>query len=495
MSARYFLAFDLGAESGRTMLGLFDEGRIQIKELNRFQNKMIDITGHLHWDVLELFEEIKRGMRLCATEVTPEIESIAIDTWGVDFALLGRDGSILGFPYTYRDNRTNNAMEGFLKRISREHIYQLTGIQLIQINSLFQLYSMVRDKSPLLKVARDLLFMPDLFNYLLTGIHKTEFTIATTSQLYNPRKRDWDDELFRALGLSRKIMEEIISPGTTVGNISGAIRQEAGLGEVPVIATASHDTASAVAAVPAEGRDWAYISSGTWSLVGVESEEPILTEKAMRFNFTNEGGVEGTFRFLKNVMGLWLVQQCKKAWARNQDYTYEELTQLAAAAPPFKAFIDPDCQEFLNPKDMPAAVGQFCKKTKQILLKTPGDIIRCILESLALKYRFVLDELREVYPHSINKIHIIGGGTQNHLLCQWTADATGLPVIAGPIEAAAIGNIMIQALGLGYLTSLREVRDTIRDSFELARYEPRKRKDWDTAYERFQGIVLKGDSA
>lgn len=484
----YFLAFDIGADSGRAMLGRLENRNLQIKELSRFPNGMVLVLGHWHWNIFRLFEEVKRGMKLCASEEKIQPQSVAFDTWGVDFALLARDGSFLGLPFAYRDQRTEGAMEEFFKKVSRERIYQLTGIQFLQFNSLFQLFSMMRDKSPLLEVASDLLFMPDAFNYFFTGKKKTEFTFATTSQLYNPRKRDWDDELFAALGISKSIMQEIVQPGTVIGSLSKAISQETGMHDMPVVAVASHDTGSAVAAVPAEGEDWAYISSGTWSLMGVETQEPIINGQALELNFTNEGGFGRTFRFLKNIVGFWLLQECRRSWARERLFSYDELTDMAASAPTFKALVEPDWGEFLNPSDMPEAIRRFCQKTKQKIPESPAEFTRCILESLALKYRLTLDQLSQISPRPIRRIHVIGGGAKNCLLNQFTANATGLPIVAGPAEATAIGNIMVQALALGHFSSHAEIRKVISRSFAATRYEPQDTKNWDSAYERFKDI-------
>jgi len=491
MNTHYYIGIDLGASSGRTVLGTLENKILTVKELNRFHNSAINLNGSLHWNVVELFEQMKKGLDVCARDVTTSPDSMALDTWGVDYGLLARDGSVVGFPYAYRDGRTNNAMEEFFARIPRERVYALTGNQFMQFNTLFQLFAMVRDDSPLVKIVSDLLFIPDLFNYLFTGVKKSEFTISTTSQVYNPQKKDWDAELLEALGLPKSIMQEIVQPGTVIGNLADAVCQEIRIDPVPVIATASHDTASAVAAVPANSdENWAYISSGTWSLVGVELPEPIINEKTLEFNFTNEGGIEGTFRFLKNVAGLWLVQECRRFWSKEKMYSFGDLTKMAAEAAPFQAVIDPDHQDFLNPVDMPGAIRNYVNKTGQTIGDKPGDVIRVALESLALKYRFVLDQLQQVYPKNIAKIHIIGGGTQNKLLCQFTANATGLPVIAGPVEATAIGNIMTQALGLDHVKSHDEIRWIIRKSFLLESYDPRETEKWDKAYERFREIIM-----
>lgn len=489
MRPYHFLAFDLGASSGRTLLGTLKDDTISTKELHRFSNEAVDILGHLRWNIVDLFQNIKQGMKVCAAEITTQPDSMAVDTWGVDYCLFARDGNLLGLPYGYRDHRTHGMMEEFFKIIPRDRVYELTGIQFMQFNTLFQLFAMAKANSPLLEIVSDLLFTPDMISYFLTGIKKTEFTIATTSQLYNPRKKDWEDELFQPLGISKHIMQEIIPPGTVLGNLLESLSQETGLNPIPVVATASHDTGSAVAAVPAEGNDWAYISSGTWSLVGVEIPAPIINRQSLAFNFTNEGGVGGTFRFLKNCMGLWPVQQCRKAWSAKKEISFDELTQLAASARPFAAIIDPDFPGFLNPPDMPEAIRAYCQATGQTPPENPADMTRSILEGLALKYRYIFDQLQQLHPQPIRRIHIIGGGTQNTLLCQFTADATGIPVVAGPVEATAIGNIMVQAMGLGIVESPSEIRRIIANSFELEKYVPQDKNKWDKAYERFVNII------
>lgn len=491
MRRRYFLAFDLGAESGRAVLGTLENETIAIRELHRFPNGPLDLFGRLHWNIFSLFEDIKKGMKICASEITDKPESLAVDTWGVNFGLLAKDGSILGLPYAYRDPRNIEAMEKFFKKFPRKKIYELTGIQFLPFNSLFQLYAMVLDQSPILEAAADLLFMPDIFTYLLSGKKVTETTIASTSQLYNPRLKSWNEELFSGLGISKSIMQKPLPPGTVIGKTLAALAQETSLQDVPVVATASHDTGSAVAAVPASGKNWAYISSGTWSLMGIESPQPLITPRTLKANFTNECGMEGMIRFLKNVTGLWLIQQCRKKWSANRHLSYDEMRAMAASAPPFKAMINPDAADFLNPPDMPEAIQNFCRKTRQAVPATPAETLRCVIESLALKYRLVLEELKELSPHPIEKIHIIGGGSQHVTLCQFTADATSLPVMAGPVEATAIGNIMGQALALGHVRSLDEIRALVANSAELQTYEPHETKVWQAAYERFRTIVNK----
>jgi rhamnulokinase len=479
------LAFDLGAGSGRAVLGTLIGEQLQIKELHRFPNRPVELTGHLHWDFVRLFNEMQNGLKACAADIGQNLESMAIDTWGVDYALLASDGSVLGQPFAYRDSRTDGVMEKFFSVIPRERVYHLTGIQFMQLNTLFQLYAMLQQSPKVLAGASDLLFTPDFYNYLFTGEKKTEYSIATTSQMFNHRSNSWDPELLRALCLPPGVMKEIIEPGTVLGRLEQAIAKEVGLPRVPVVATTSHDTASAVAAVPAEGDDWAYISSGTWSLMGIEIPKPITNEAALKCNFTNEGGVGRSIRFLKNIGGLWLLQECKRVWEKERAVSYDELIGAAAAAVPFKTLIDPDAPDFLNPADMPAAICAFAMKTGQPAPSTKGEFVRSILEGLALKYRFVLDQLRTLSPQPVTRIHIIGGGSQNRLLCQFAANAMGLQVIAGPVEATAMGNLMVQALGLGFVNSVAELRRTIRCSSEVQEYAPVEGARWNEAYARY----------
>ncbi|MBM3237695.1 rhamnulokinase [Candidatus Poribacteria bacterium] len=483
-----FLAFDLGASSGRAVLGTLKNNRLVLEEIHRFTNGPVAVHGTLYWDVLRLFDEMQQAMSLYVHSHGRELSGIGVDTWGVDFGLLSRDGALISNPVHYRDKRTDGMMEEVFKRVPREEVYNQTGIQFMQLNTLYQLFSLVLNKSPLLEVADTLLMMPDLFNYFLTGAKSAEFTEATTSQFYNPRSGAWAMLLLEKLGIPAKIMPEIVPPGTILSKLSPHIAEEVGLVQVNVVAPACHDTGSAVAAVPAERDDWAYISSGTWSLIGIEVQEPIINEQSLQFNFTNEGGVGGTYRFLRNVAGLWLVQECRRIWERSgQSLSYQELVRLAAEAKPFIAFVDPDHNSFLNPPDMPAAIVEFCERTGQTKPATKGEIVRCALESLALKYRAVLEMISQIRG-PIKKLHIVGGGTQNTLLCQFTANATNVPVIAGPVEATAIGNIMVQAIALGCLPSIAEGRRLIRQSFDLVEYQPQEQDAWDEAYQRFVKI-------
>ncbi|HID55583.1 TPA: rhamnulokinase [Candidatus Poribacteria bacterium] len=484
-----FIAFDLGAESGRGVAGLFDGDRLRLEEIHRFPNGPVEVMGSLFWDVLRLFEEIKEALRISARRFG-EVESIGLDTWGVDFGLLGRGDVLLANPYHYRDRRTDGMMEEAFRRVPREEIFERTGIQFMQLNTLYQLLAMSVENSPILEMAETLLMMPDLFNFWLTGVKVSEFSIATTTQFYNPKARSWATDLLERMGLPARILPEIVPSGTILGELLPYIRDDVGLKSTRVIAPTCHDTASAVAAVPARGENWLYISSGTWSLMGVEIREPIINEKSLQMNFTNEGGYGGTIRFLKNIMGLWLVQESRRTWARaGEDHSYPELTRMAAEAQPFKAFVDPDHRAFLPPGDMPARIRGFCLKTSQPAPQTKGEIVRCSLESLALKYRWTMECLEEVLGERFEVIHVVGGGSRNELLCQFTADATGKRVLAGPSEATAIGNIMVQALAQGHVTSHQEAREVVRRSFELREHEPGDKASWDEAYDRFLKVI------
>ena len=484
-----FLAIDLGAESGRGVLGKFDGDLLELEEIHRFPNGGIRVMDSLHWDVLQLWTEIKRTLSICARERV-NLTSLGVDTWGVDFALLGKDDTLLGNPYHYRDSRTDGILEEAFRRLSREEIFKRSGTQFLQINSLYQLLSMALNESPLLEVVKTFLMMPDLFNFWLTGRKACEFTDATTTQFYDPRQNRWSKEILDGLELPTEIFPEIVPPGTQFGTLLSTVASEVDLPKISVIAPACHDTGSAVAAVPVRGDDWAYISSGTWSLMGIEVPEPIITDQALELNFTNEGGIENSFRFLKNIMGLWLVQECRRTWAQaGDDMSYEQITQMAASATPFAALIDPDDTSFLPAGDMPSRIVDYCKRSGQTIPSDRGQIIRCVLESLAFKYRWVLEKLEIVCGKPINVLHIVGGGTQNKMLCQFTADATGTPVVAGPIEATAIGNIIVQAVAGAAINSISDAREIVRRSFEVAVYQPKISAGWDEAYDRFLEIA------
>jgi len=481
-----YLAFDLGAESGRAVVGRFDGERLRLSTISRFPNSPVKVLDSLYWDVLNLFREMKQSLTLYRRQFGPDLDGIGLDTWGVDFALIGRNGALLGNPHHYRDPRTEGILDAAFERVPREEIFQYTGIQFMEINTLYQLLSMKLHGDSMLDQADALLMMPDLFNYWLTGVKACEFSEATTSQLYDPRKRAWARVLLERLGLPTNILQEIVQPGTVLGGLRPDVKADTGLEKTTVIAPACHDTGSAVAAVPAQGKSFAYISSGTWSLMGIEVTEPIITEDSLKFNFTNEGGVCGTCRFLKNIMGLWLVQECRRTWAREgEKLSYPELAALASQSPAHGPVIEPDSHIFLRPGDMPARIRAFCVRTGQRVPETKGEIVRCALESLALKYRWVLDKLEMMGGEPLRIIHIVGGGCQNELLCQLAADATQHPVRAGPVEATAVGNVLMQALARGRLGSLAEAREMVRRSFEVATYEPRPAAGWDEAYARY----------
>lgn len=486
MKATALLAADLGAETGRIVLGRFEGERVIVRELHRFPNRVVRLGQRLHWNFPGLFEEIKRGMTIASAIEGPP-SSLGVDTWGVDFGLLDRDGALLGLPRAYRDPSTQGALESFLDLVPREVVYERTGIQLLPFNSLYQLHAMAKARSPLLQIADAVLFMPDLFHHLLTGRRVTEFTFATTTQLCNARTRDWDDLLLGKLGLPRRLFQDIVPPGTPLGPLLDEVREETGL-DAQVIAVGTHDTASAIAAVPADRPEFAYISSGTWSLVGTEVSEPVITAEALRFNFTNEGGVGNTFRLLKNVMGLWLLQRCRYAWGLEGSDGYARLVATAAEAPPARSFVDPDDPSFFNPPDMPEAIRSFCGRTSQPVPRTQAEIVRCVLESLAFKYVLVLDQLRKVCGRAAPVVHVVGGGARNGLLCQLTADATGLPLLAGPEEATSLGNLLVQAHASGAVESLEGGRTRIRESFPPLRFEPQGGRRTAANYARFREV-------
>ena len=484
MAISKYIAVDLGAESGRIIVGILENEKIVIEEIHRFPNPQINKNENLFWDVPFLFKEIKTGISIASTKGHSDVESIGIDTWGVDFGLIGKNNQLLELPHTYRDNRTNGIPEKVFEKISFDEIYERTGIQLMQINSLYQLYSIKLSNKSLLKECDKILFMPDLFNFLLTGEKKSEYTIASTSQLLNAKTKEFDIDIFSSLGLPINIMAPIILPGTIVGKLLPEIARETGLNEIEVIAVGCHDTASAVAAIPEQGIDpsagrhgWAYLSSGTWSLLGIENDEPLID---LHFkDFSNEGGVNNKIRFLKNISGLWFLQQIKKSWEKGGNYlSYEEITDLAANSEPFISIIDPDDSIFINPSDMIRAINEYCVKTSQRIPGTKGEYARSILESLALKYKTVLDKIEKISNKKITRLHIVGGGSQNELLNQLAADATGKQVIAGPVEATALGNTIVQANAKGKIDSLEKAREIIALSFPQKLYEPENHERW-----------------
>jgi rhamnulokinase len=493
-----FLACDLGAESGRAVIGHFDGDRLQLEELHRFPNGPVQVLESLHWDVLRLWSEIKRGLNLAAKAYGDQLVSIGLDTWGVDFCLLAADDSLLGNPFHYRDSRTDGMMEEAFEIVPRAEIYNSTGIQFMQLNSLYQLLSMVKAGSPALDAAQTFLTTPDLFNFWLSGHKANEFTIATTTQCYDPRARGWARGMLDKLGIPVHMFGEIVPPGTVIGPMHASVATDTGCKAVPVVASAAHDTASAVAAVPTSRDDFIYLSSGTWSLMGVQVNHPIITDKSLAYDFTNEGGVDDTYRFLKNIMGLWLVQECRREWSRaGERHSYDELTSMAAAArdsgnrkPGAYGLVSLGGSRFLAPGNMVSRIQSFCHETQQAVPETKGGIMCCILESLALEYRQVAEKLDDMVGCHLPVIHIVGGGSQNKLLNQFAADATGRTVIAGPVEATAIGNVLVQALALGHVATLSEARALVRRSFDVETFEPVDTAGWDQAYERY--IALNG---
>jgi rhamnulokinase len=489
MSKYYLLAFDLGATSGRAILGTLEDGRLSLEEIHRFQNRMVQIHGSFYWNVFGLFEELKTGLRKCITEFGIQPDSIGINTWGVDYSLLNREGQIIGLPYAYRDHRTDSVMEEFFKIKPAKKIYESTGIQFLQINSLYQLYVSAKQKHSVLDIAESLLFMPDTLNYLFTGIKRNEYTIASTSQLLKAGEPEWAYKLFKKARISKKLAGEIIQPGNILGSLTEEVCRETRSKSIPCIAVASHDTASAVVSVPATDGNWAYISSGAWSVMGIENSTPIVNDESLAKNFTNEGGVDGTNHFLKNIMGMWLIQECKRIWDQEWPLEWSELMQMSKASLPFKSLINPDDPMFLNPVNMPEAIRNFCLKSGQPIPETKGEITRCIYDSLILKYKHTLSQIESVTGKKIDKIHIIGGGAYNREINQLTANATVVPVFAGPTDATAIGNIMYQAKGLGLVGSLTEIREIIRNSFEVNEFQPNPKLDWENAYTRFCRLI------
>lgn len=477
-----FFAVDLGATSGRTILGAFTPAGLELEEVNRFPNHLIEAGGHFYWDIYELYRHIVEGLKLAARKEDVEITSIGIDTWGVDFVCVGKDGGFLRQPYAYRDPHTMGAPDAFFTRVPRSHVYGWTGIQVMNFNSLFQLDTLRRNQDSALTAADKILFMPDALSYMLTGEMVTEYTIASTAQLVNANTRKLEDALLNELGLTQAHFGRFVYPGDRVGVLTKEVQRMTGLGDIPVIAVAGHDTASAVAAVPAMNRNFAYLSSGTWSLMGIEADAPVINKETEELNFTNEGGVEGTIRLLKNICGMWLLERCRAEWGET---SYPELIAEADACEPFRSLINPDDALFANPANMEQAIRTYCSDHCQPIPRTRGQMVRCIFESLALRYRQVLDNLRHLSPRPVEVLHVIGGGSRNDLLNQWTANAVGVPVITGPSEATAIGNVMIQALTGGAARDVASMRQLINRSIPLKTFHPQDMEVWDTAYLHF----------
>jgi rhamnulokinase len=492
MVEKCFLAVDLGAESGRVIAGLLDGSQIRLEELHRFPNGPVNIVDTLRWDVLGLWSEIQTGLNKAAAKYGDSIVSVGVDTWGVDFMLLSKSGEMLGQPYCYRDKRTNGMLENTFRRVPRAEIFAQTGLQFMEINSLFQLLAMQQSDRPLLDQADKFLMMADVFHWLMCGSQVVEFTNATTSQCFHPVNRKWSYDLLRKLELPTGMFPEVVEPGTKLGRLRESVAKKNALPRLEVVTPATHDTGAAIAAIPTEqtGKaNWAYISSGTWSLMGLELPHAVLTPRALELNVTNEGGIDGTYRVLKNIMGLWLVQECRRSFERaGQGIDYSTMTQLAERAAPFRSLVDPDDHEFLAPSDMPASLRQWCERTGQPVPDSQGALVRMCLESLALKYRMVLGWLEELSGTPVEVIHIVGGGSQNSLLNQFTANATGRPVVTGPVEATALGNVLLQARTAGEVSTLAQIRDVVRASSQMQRYEPQDAAHWKTAYERFLAL-------
>jgi rhamnulokinase len=487
MSPQNYLALDLGAESGRAIVGTIENRKLSITETYRFVNSPIRTPDGLYWDVLHLWSEIKSGISVSALKFDRFLDGIGLDAWGVDFTLLDKHGSLLSNPFHYRDARTNGMLDEAFRRMPRALIFANTGIQFMQINTLYQLLAMSIQKSPLFDVAKTFVTIPDLFNYWLSGQITNEFTNATTTQCLDPMKRDWAKPVLDALNIPSHLFGPITDSGSLIGTLLPNIAEETGASGVQIVVPACHDTGSAVVAVPSQNQDFAWLSSGTWSIMGAEVRQPSLDEKALQYNFTNEGGVFGTWRLSKNITGLWLVQECRREW----NLSYDALTQLAAEAKPFLAVIDPDSDVFLHPGDIPEKIRAYCADSNQPVPQTQGEIVRVALESLAIKYRFVLERLEELIGKRLEPLHIIGGGTRNRLLNQFTADAIGRTVVTGPVEATAIGNILMQAITLGQLDSLGDARLLVLRSFEIEEYYPRKQDCWEKAYGKLLSASLR----
>lgn len=489
MPQRVYLGIDLGAESGRVIAGLWNGKTLKLEEIHRFPNGPVYLADSMRWDVLRLWAEIQNGLGLAAQKYGKSLVSVGADTWGVDYVLLTRQGEMLGQPFHYRDARTNGMMEKAFRKVPRSEIFAQTGLQFMQFNTLFQLLAANQATPALLQQADCMLMMPDFIHWALCGSRVIEFTNGTTTQCMHPLKRNWATDLLKKFGLPLHLFPKIVPPGTTLGTLRACVAERTGLGAIKVVAPPTHDTASAVAGVPTANTgkpNWAYLSSGTWSLMGVEVQKASLSRRTEELNLTNEGGLDGTYRLLKNIMGLWLVQQCKRSFdARGRKYEYSDLARLAAKAPALRSIVNPDDPRFLNPPDMPKAIQDFCRETGQPVPKTEGELVRCAYESLALKYRQTLGWLEELTENRIEVIHIVGGGSKSEMLNQFTADACQRPVITGPVEATAMGNLLVQVRSSGELSSLAEMRRVVRKSSAVSTCEPADPSRWETASARF----------
>ena len=486
--AKRVLAFDFGASSGRAIIGEFDGEKITLREVHRFSNDPVTINGTVYWDVQRLFFEIKQGI-LKAKE-DGGFDSIGIDTWGVDFGLLRKDGTLIENPIHYRDKRNDGIVEKAKQYISHERMYDITGIQFMDFNTVFQLLSLKENRPYILEEAETLLFMPDLLAYMLSGVKSTEYSIATTSQMVDLQTRTWSDEILDAFGLKKSILTDIVPTGTIIGQLSDEICEELGVPKADIISVASHDTQSAISAAPCEYEDFAFISSGTWSLFGTEVKEPVLNEASKKLNVTNEGGYGYSIAFLKNICGLWLIQESRRQWIREgTEYSYAELEKLALECEPLKCFIDPDAPEFGVMGNIPKRVKEYCERTGQYVPQTVGEIMRCIYESLALKYRLTFDGIMECTGKTYDRIHVMGGGTKDKLLLNMTAQSCNVDVFGGPIEATALGNIAIQLISSGEIPDISTARKIIAQGENLKHHKPEGRDEWEEAYARFTKII------
>ena len=504
MTHKTYLAIDIGASGGRHLAGQFDGNTLTIKELYRFDNGPTDLAGTLYWNLPSLWSHVQAGLQVARAAAEHEIVSIGVDTWGVDFALLGRGDTLLGNPVCYRDARTDGIMEKAFEIVPKSEVFRQSGLQFMQFNTLYQFLAMQHAHSPLLDVAESFLMMPDLFHWLLSGVKSTEFTNATTTQCFDPVRNDWAKPMLERFGLPTGLFQAVSLPGTVLGPLRPALVNATGLKLANIVLPGSHDTASAVMSVPTASptgqTDWAYISLGTWALMGIESPKPVVNDTVAELNFTNEGGIGGTMRILKNICGMWLLQECRRTW-NQQGYKgktglpldWKDLNRMIQEAKPLVSFIDPDAREFLGPTNMPEAIVEFCRKTGQPIPESEGAILRCVLDSLALKFRYVFEMCEKIGNRRIETIHIVGGGTKNSQLCQATADACGRLVVAGPVEATAIGNIAMQAVADGTIANIGEARQVIRSSFDVVEYQPTRQhaEEWNDSYERFL-MVLKG---
>jgi rhamnulokinase len=488
-----FLAIDLGASSGRGIVGEFEDKKITLHEISRFNNQVVRIFGSHCWNIYDLYENIKLSIKKAFVEYD-ELSGIGIDSWGLDFVFLDKYGNVIGLPNTYRDNRTDGIPEKVFKKISKQVIYKETGIQFLKINTLYQIYSYKLKNPDMFQYVDKILFLPDYLNYLFTGKKLNEYTISSTSQILKADTKCWSDNILKSLGISKELFFNVSEPGSVIAEMHGKVKEELNVPSVDLLLVSSHDTASAIVSVPAEGDDWAYLSSGTWSLIGAELDAPIINDETYKNNYTNEGGAFNKIRFLKNVSGMWLLQESKRIWEeRGIKYTYDDLIENASKAKSFQGFIDTDADIFLKPENMPDAINEFLVKTGQEEVMDNFSIVRIIFESLALKYREVIEVLQKLINKNINVLHIIGGGSKNDLLNQMTADSTGLKIVAGPTEATALGNLLLQAKAKGIISTLGEAREIVRNSFELKKFVQTNKEGWDSAYHKYRNIKIKSD--